>query len=149
MENNNNNSLGVIVVGILGFIGIVIVGKWILDKDDCHDHHFKNRTEIVVPQQPPQQQPQQPQRPFYPRDNGVNINVQPPVCPPHYHNSNEFWFGYRDGYAGRHPCDNCPEYMSGYRIGMRDRHAGCHDYFDRHCPPGFSLRVPGFRLDIK
>ena len=145
-NNNNNNSLGLIIVGILGFIGIVIVGKWILDKDDCH-HHPQNmgRTEIVVPQQP--------QRPFYPRDNGgVNINVQPPTCPPHmrhYHNKNEFWFGYRDGYAGRHPSDNCPEYMSGYRIGMRDRHAGCHDYFDQHCPPGFSLRVPGFRLDIK
>lgn len=144
MENNNNNSLGLIIVGVLGFIGIVIVGKWILDKDhhDCYPQ--RDTTEIVIPHQP-----QQPQRPYYPRHNdGVNINVQP-SCPPHFHNKNEFWFGYRDGYSGRHPSDNCPEYMSGYRIGMRDRHAGCHDYYDRHCPPGFSLRVPGFRLDIK
>jgi hypothetical protein len=146
MENNNNNSLGLIIVGVLGFIGIIIVGKWILNDKDCHNGHceprYRDRTEFVVPQQPmyPQRQPR--------NDDNLNINVQPP-CPPHFHNQNEFWFGYRDGYAGRPPVDRCAEYMSGYRIGIRDRHAGCHDYFDRHCPSDFSLRVPGFRLDIK
>lgn len=143
MENNNNNSLGLIIVGVLGFIGIVIVGKWILDDKDCHNGHcepHRGRTEIVIPQQPIQ-------RPL--RNDGVNINIQSPACPSHFHDKNEFWFGYRDGYAGRPPVDRCPEYIQGYQIGVRDRQIGRHDYFDRNCPPGFSLRVPGFRLDIK
>lgn len=142
----NNNSIGVIIAGVLGFIGIIIAGKLLLDNDHCQDGHCPPRQRMVAPQYPtrPNYPNQHHQRPRHEPD--VNINIQAP--PSHYHNRNEFWYGYRDGYNGRRPTDNCPEYMSGYRIGMRDRHAGCHDYFDRHCPSGFQLRVPGFRLDI-
>lgn len=143
---DNNNSVGVIIVGVLGFIAIVIAGKWLLDNNRCRDGHCHPRQQQMAPQYP--QRPNQPyQRPRH--DQGVNINIQaPPSCPSHYHNRNEFWFGYRDGYNGRRPNDNCPEYLHGYRQGAYDRSRNCHDYFDRHCPNGFHLRVPGFKLDI-
>jgi len=125
----NNNSVGTIVAGILGFIAIIITGKWLLDDNHCKNNHCTPKQNIIAPQYPQQS----------------NESIQPPA---HFHNKNEFWFGYRDGYNGLPICDNCPEYLSGYQMGVRDRRAGCHDYFDRYCPNGFQLKVPGFRLDI-
>jgi hypothetical protein len=143
---NNNNSVGIIVVGILGFIAIVIAGKWLLDDNHCKNGHCPPSRQMAP--QYPNQYPNRPCPPQRPNHNeGVNINIQAP--PAHFHNKNEFWFGYRDGYNGLPVRDNCPEYLSGYQMGVRDRRAGCHDYFDRHCPSGFQLRVPGFRLDIR
>lgn len=126
----NNNSLAILIVGVVGFLTILIGGKWLLDS---------RRSEIVQPYVQPQQ-----------RQRDININVRPhPQVYPQYHGKNEFWYGYRDGYNGRPICDGCPEYMQGYRVGQYDRQQGCHTYYDQHCPPGFSLKTPGFRLDIK
>lgn len=149
----NNNTIGVIVVGLLGFLAIIVTGKWLLDS-----HHEKCRVQAqaVVPVAPPPAktgpQPQTPPPAAPPSKNvDVNVNINGPrPYYPQYHNCDEFWFGYRDGYCGRPPRPGCcPEYMHGYRVGCWDRHRGCHDYFDRHCPPGFSIRTPGFRLDIR
>lgn len=124
-----NNSLAILMTGLVGFLALLIGGKWLLD----------SRKPDPVAVQPPQQQQ---------RD--ININVRPyPQVYTHYHNKNEFWFGYRDGYTGRPACDHCPEYMQGYRVGYHDRCQGRHTYYDQHCPPGFSLKTPNFRLDIK
>jgi hypothetical protein len=168
--NMNNNSVSVVVVGTLGLIGMMIMGKWMFnEQNECNNEHCQPIQHIVAPQY--QTQPNYIDNPQREKESDININIQNPPShidnsqrrqesetdininiqnpPTHFHNDNKFWFGYRDGYSNKRPFDNCPEYMSGYKIGIRDRHAGCHDYFDRNCPPGFSLRVPGFRLDIK
>jgi len=143
---NNNNSILAGVLGVLAIIGIIVVGKFMMS-DRCHDGHCEPRHMEQPYRQHNYPQNNYPQR-NYPHNGGVNIQVAPPSCPSHYHNKNEFWFGYRDGYNRRSPVDRCPEYMSGYRQGAYDRSRNCHDYFDRNCPSGFQLRVPGFRLDI-
>ncbi len=40
--NNNNNTIGIIVVGIIAFIAIVVTGKWLLDRK--HEHHEHRTT---------------------------------------------------------------------------------------------------------
>ena len=160
---SNNNSVAVIVVGLLGFVAIAITGKWLLDnKNDECDHHenHRDRIEIIAPrEQRPQPAPQVIVTPPAPQ-----VIVTPPAqqiiigrpypqaypqAYPQYHNRNEFWMGYSDGWNGMVMRQNCPEYVQGYQIGLHDR--SCHRpyYHEQHCPPGFSLRVPGFSLNIR
>lgn len=135
-DDMKNNSIGIIVVGLIALLAIVVVGKWLLDNQRA------NAPVAVAPVYP--SQPSQPSQP------GV---VLPPAYPhhfPQYHHCDEFWHGYRDGWRGLAPAPGCcPEYMQGYRIGKYDRGCGCPYYYDRYCPPGFSIRAPGFRLDIR
>lgn len=147
-NESNNNGTALVVLGLLGFLAIIITGKFILDNNrrDC-DHHDG---QVII---------NRPHRDGYrPRvDVSPRVEVAPPVRPhiqsyppcPEYHNKSEFWMGYNDGYAGIHARLGCPEYVRGYEIGRHDRHSNCRDYFDRYYPPGFHIRVPGFRLDVR
>jgi hypothetical protein len=146
---NNNNSVAIIVVGLLGFLAIIITGKWLLDKH--HDHDRVQQVQ-VAPQQPgpaPQQPPQQ-------------IIVTPPAPPaniiigqpypqtyPQFHSKHEFWQGYSDGWNNIPMRQRCPEYVQGYQIGQHDRRCNRPYYHQQHCPPGFTLRTPGFSLNIR
>lgn len=152
--SNNNNSVSVIVVGLLGFVAIVITGKWLLEKDDECDHHHRDRIEINTPQQPPAPAPQvivTPPAPqvVTPPAPQIIIGRPYPQTYPQYHNRNEFWQGYSDGWNGMGMRQNCPEYAQGYQIGLHDRNCRRPYYHEEHCQPGFSLRVPGFRLNIR
>ena len=138
-----NNSVAVIMVGALGFLAMVIAGKWLLDEPNHHDCQPAIIQPQIITQPPIVRQPTRPP-----------IVVQPPVVGPypgsypHYHNRNEFWQGYSDGWRGMAMRQNCPEYSQGYKIGAYDRRCNRHQYYDQHCPSGFSLRVLGFNLRI-
>jgi len=70
-----------------------------------------------------------------------------PTIPPEYHHREDFWLGYQDGRYGYRRKSGCLEYSRGYDIGLADRHRNCTNYYDHHCPPGFSIRIPGLRLN--
>lgn len=148
-DENNNNGTALVVLGLLGFLAIIITGKFILDNNnrkecgpECHEgrviinrsHHDREgyRPRVIGPR--------------------VELNTPParPYTPcPEYHNKSEFWFGYNDGWAGVSARMRCPEYLRGYEIGLYDRRMNRKDYFNRYYPPGFHIRVPGFHLDIR
>lgn len=138
--NNNNNTIGIIVVGLIAFIAIVVTGKWLLDRK--HEHHEREpRAEMVAP---PPATPQQP--------GVIVVPPAPPAYPyyvPEWHRNQHFWAGYNDGWNGFGRRLATPEYMRGYEIGEYDRRTGRHYYYDQYYPPGFSLRLPGFRLNIR
>lgn len=147
--NNNNNTIGIIVVGLVAFLAIVVTGKWLLDKK--HDRHDEVvRHEMVAPPVAP------PVAPTAPAPNQPIIVVPPspqivyPYHVPEYHNSNQFWAGYNDGWNNL-PSRRftSPEYYRGYEIGQHDRRTGRHYYYDRYYPPGFNLSLPGFHLNIR
>jgi hypothetical protein len=153
---SNNNSVAVIVVGLLGFMAIAITGKWILE--DKHEHHRDNCQKEQPQPLPAAPAPQvivtppptpAPQVIVTPPPTQIIIGRPYPQAYPQYHSRNEFWQGYSDGWGGMRMRQNCPEYIQGYQIGLHDR--GCHRpyYHEQHCPPGFSLRVPGFSLNIR
>lgn len=139
--SNNNNTIGIIVVGLIAFLAIVVTGKWLLDRRHDHEH---NRIERV------ENQPQPPA----PATTQPGVIVVPPgaAYPYHYpewHNNQHFWAGYNDGWNGFGHRLGTPEYLRGYEIGEYDRRMGRHYYYDHYYPPGFSLRLPGFRLNIR
>jgi len=153
-DMSNNNSVAIIVVGLLGFVAIVITGKWLLDENErCNQ---RDRIEINTPhfrgnfpiERPAQQQPA-PQVIVTPPVQQIIIGRPYPQVYPQYHNRNEFWQGYSDGWGGMGMRQNCPEYIQGYQIGLHDRNCRRPYYHEQHCPPGFSLRVPGFSLNIR
>lgn len=148
---SKDNSIALIVVGLIGFLAVIITGKWLLDNNDCEHNH--NRHHMEQRACPPQGRPhrfveQQPQ-----------VIVQPPATQivgrpypqtyPQYHNRQEFWMGYSDGWNNFPRRLNCPEYTQGYVVGQHDRRCNRPYYHQQHCPPGFSLRVPGFSLNIR
>ena len=143
-----NNSVAVIMVGALGFLAIVIAGKWLLSEPDHHDCHVV-QPPIITAQPPVSNHP-----PIIVRPQPTRPPARPPIAQPypgsypHYHNRNEFWQGYSDGWSGNIARQRCPEYLQGYQIGKYDRQCNRHQYYDQHCPPGFSLRIPGFNLQI-
>lgn len=134
----NNNSVAIIIAGILGFVGIIIVGKWLLDE---HDHNHQEIQQQSIPSQPQTQA--QTQEPMTPQP----IVVQPVFS--QYHNRNDFWQGYSDAWNRLGMRQDSPGYIQGYQIGLRDRRSNRPYYHDHYCPPGFSMRVPGFSLRIK
>jgi hypothetical protein len=79
----------------------------------------------------------------------------PPQYPHHYpnaHGSRDFWNGYRDGYTGASPLRFGGDYRRGYDVGVYDRNLGRPWYYDRYFREpgsGLSLRLPGFRLDVR
>lgn len=149
-DNNNNNGTALVVLGLLGFLAIIITGKFILDNNrrecdtDCH-----NEGRVIINRQHRDRNEYRPRVDIQPR---VEINT-PPVRPytpcPEFHNKSEFWLGYNDAYSGRPARMTCPEYIRGYDIGICDRRMNRRDYFDHHYPPGFHIRVPGFHLDVR
>lgn len=150
MENNNSNSNAVliIVVGLLAFLGFAIVGKWLLT--DKHDNRRFEKGNMSQPaQQPPVQQPAPPTVIVQPPPETIIIGRPYPQTYSQFHARNEFWQGYSDGWNGLLRRQNNPEYNQGYLIGVHDRKCGKPIYHDQNCPPGFSLRVPGFSLNIR
>jgi hypothetical protein len=144
---NSNNTVGIIVVGLVAFLAIVVTGKWLLDS---HRHH-RRRTEIVDVD--PQTQQQLPQT-VVPQQTQPPVIVLPgggpyPYHYPQYHRNQEFWRGYNDGWNNLSSSLVTPAYLRGYEIGAHDRRLGRHYYYDRYYPPGFSLTLPGFRLNIR
>lgn len=138
---SNNNSTAIIVVGLLGFMILGITGKWLLENnnDHCEHGHCNPNQQIIQPQVVQPQVMPQPQI------------VQPPVkhyCP-EYHSDNMFWRGYSDGWNRLNCLTEQMSYMKGYEIGAQDRSCDRHGYYDQHCPPGFSMRIPGFSLRVK
>lgn len=124
---NNNNNIVALVIAVLGFVALLIFGKWVMDQN--RQQPLIGPTTIQLPQHPPQPLPQ----PQY---------WERPQNRPEPHHCAEFWQGYRDGYKGRPPMTGCcPEYMAGYRRGRYDRGCCHHDYFDRHCPPNFRIHI--------
>jgi len=147
---NSNNSIAVIVVGLLGFLAIIITGKWLLDRKDHCDHPPVVQVAPQQPQQPPRrQQSQQPQVIVQPPPPQIIIGQPYPHSYPHHHNKHEFWQGYSDGWNGIPMRQHCPEYAQGYQIGQHDRRCNRPRYHEQHCPPGFTLRTPGFSLNIR
>lgn len=149
---NNNNSVAVIIVGLLGFMAIAITGKWLLDShDDCERHeHHRDRIEInsqpIIPQQ--QQQQPTPQVIVTPPAQPIVIGPYPQTFP-QYHNRNEFWMGYSDGWHSSGMRQNCPEYIQGYQIGVHDRRCNQPYYHDQYFPPGLTFRLPSFSFNIR
>lgn len=119
-----DNSLIVIVLVIL-----VIVGCGFLLMDRRTHEHIWRKSEIVVPVMPAPQS-----YPYY---------------SPEFHSNQHFWAGYNDGWSGLGHRLTTPEYNRGYEIGVYDRRKNNHYYYDHYLPPGFVLRLPGFRLDIR
>lgn len=152
MEERNmssNNSVAIVVVGLLGFLAIIITGKWLLDK---HHNHERVQQVQVAPQQPAPlpTAPQQPQQIIVQPPASTIIIGQPyPKAYPQMHNDHRFWQGYSDGWNGFPARQNCPEYAQGYVIGQYDRRCNRPIYHQQHCPPGFTLRTPGFQLNIR
>lgn len=142
-----SNTVAVIVTGILGFLVMIIAGRWLFEESQDHYDHPSHRCQPPI--QSHQCQPQIIQPQCQPP-----IIVQPPQHQPypqsypHYHSQNEFWEGYWDGWSGVRMRQNCPEYSQGYKIGLHDRGCNRRQYYDQYCPPGFSLRTPGFNLRI-
>lgn len=145
MGDNQNNSIALIVLGVLGCLAIIITGKFILENSRVRENSSRpiiiNRgkdTHQCPPQQP------QPHSHSHP---------QPQVIPyepcPEYHNRSEFWLGYNDGWDGRVPRMACPEYDRGYSIGEHDRVMNRRYYYENYYPPGFHIRLPGIRFDIR
>lgn len=150
---NNNNTIGIIVVGLVAFLAIVVTGKWLLDKQHRHHRHHEPQPIAAVPAAPATPAAPTPAQP---------APTQPPVIvvpgggpyPYHYpqfHNNQEFWRGYNDGWNRLPSAITSPAYLRGYEIGAHDRRLGRHYYYDRFYPPGagFHLRIPGFRLSIR
>lgn len=125
----NNNSVALVIIGVLGFFGVLIFGKVLLDSKKDRHHCPPPAPQII---QTPAPQPQ----------TLVPVPVPVPI-PIHqgYHNNNDFWVGYRDGYTGRSALLFSPEYLAGYRAGKQDRGCGRPDYFNNHCPPNFKLQI--------
>lgn len=150
-----DNTAAILVIGLLGFLAIIITGKWLLDRRD-NDHRHRP---IIVQQQPapmpPQPQPKIESPPVIVLPPQQPVVVLPPTYPHHAptcHGNKDFWLGYRDGYRGLPVVDYCPEYSQGYRIGHYDRLQGRPYYYDRYWREpgsGFSLRIPGFSLNIR
>ena len=131
-DMNNNNNVAIIVVGLLGFIAIAITGKWLLlDKHDGHPRFEQPVQQVQVPVRPPA------------------VCKPYPHVYPEYHRSREFWMGYSDGWNGFAMRMNMPAYNQGYAIGVHDRACNHPYYHLQYCPPGFSLRLPGFSLNIR
>lgn len=139
----NNNGIALVVLALLGFLAIIITGKFILDK--------KNETVMInqpIPQ-PIQPTPvEMPQQSTIQPDTSNQNNHNHRQCPESYHKKSEFWMGYNDAWARMPARLDCLEYRKGYEIGRQDRRANYRDYYHRHYPPGFHIRVPGIRLDI-
>lgn len=137
MSNENNNNTTLVVLGLLGFLAILVMGKFILDNNnkvcgpECHEREINSH-----------------HRPVQPRP---HVDVQPRAytpCP-EYHNKSEFWLGYNDGWNGMPARMRCPEYIRGYDIGLYDRRMNQKDYYNRYYPPGFTIRVPGMNINIR
>lgn len=146
---NNNNTIGIIVAGLVAFLAIVVTGKWLLDK---HHHQKDCAPAAVAPMStPPTAAPTTPAptQPTQPPVIVVPGGGPYPYHYPEYHSNQEFWRGYNDGWNGFRSTLVSPAYLRGYEIGAHDRRLGRHYYYDRYYPPGFHLRVPGFRLDIR
>lgn len=132
---NNNNSVGLIIAGVVAVLALMIAGKWLMDK--------RERTQPTIV------------RPVSPGVTPVApppVIVVPPEYPynyPQYNRSQDFWVGYNDGWNGFNSRFVTPEYVHGYEVGAYDRRLGRHHYYDRYYPSGFQLRLPGFRLNIK
>lgn len=137
-----NNSL--FILCLFGFLSIIIVAKIISEKD------VKSAPEIIQPQTPVQQQAPVQQPPVIIQPTAPII-VEPvyPKIYSDYHNKDLFWRGYSDGFNGFAMSCNYPEYFRGYEVGVHDRHYRKPYYYDRYCPPGFSVRIPGFSLNIR
>ncbi len=146
MDNNNNNTLMIFVIGIAAVIGVFFMGNWIVNcnRNHHHDshrgyrhhHHDRRHDDVHV---------------------RVNPNVDVRVNPyqrryyhPQYHSNERFWHGYWDGYYNR-PCrmGNCPIYNGGYRTGKYDCTCGRPHYYNDYCPSSVRVNVPGFRFELK
>ena len=134
--------MALIVIAIIGFMCVIITGKWLLDNRE------KPVEKIVVEKQV-EKQIEKSQPECNPVPKGAKPQSYPYHCP-QYHHKNDFWKGYSDGCSGRPRRMDCPEYLEGYRIGMYDRGCKNHYYYDHYCPKdGFSLTLPNFSLNIR
>lgn len=125
MDNNNST---VVVIGMIAVVVVLITGKWLIDNKNQNDG-------MVFQQAVPDQQQVVPQQP------NVDVSI--------YHNDQQFWAGYQDGYYRQIAAFSTPAYLEGYRIGATDRRMRHHRYYDRYYPPGFNLRFPGFNMNIR
>lgn len=134
-NNNNNNNIAFVILGLFGFLVLLILSRFIIDNQQnnqrCDEHSCHQQT---MPQNNLQQPPE-----YY-----VNPNS-------HYHSKDEFWQGYHDGYCLKLNPNmlNCPEYRRGYDIGVYDKRKNCKDYYDRYYQPGLNIRVPGFQFNLR
>ena len=126
-SGNPNNNTTILVCGmILGFSLIVFL---IFNKQTVQPQIIQ---EPQVIQQPP-----------------IVINQPYPNTYPEYHNNNVFWQGYSDGWNGFIRRSEGIAYLKGYDIGIHDRRCNHPYYHERYCPPGFSLRLPGFHINVR
>lgn len=128
MSQDQNNGTALVVLGLLGFLAIIITGKFILDNNHKEDHCDKQVIieKNVEKQEPKVDDPQILQRSF------SHIRPRPYTPCPEYHNNSEFWMGYNDAWARNPARISCPEYLRGYDIGMYDRHINRRDYYNRY-----------------
>ena len=145
MNNNSNNTLTVVGVGIIALIAVFVIGNLLMsnNREEWRRHDDRYHSD---------------------RDSGVDVRVRPPAYRqpyqqprrtyphhyPSYHSNDRFWTGYWDGYYSR-SCrmSNCPIYRGGHRAGLYDYRRGSPYYYNDYCPSTLRVRVPGFRLDIR
>jgi hypothetical protein len=147
---NNNNSVAIIVVGLLGFLVIAITGKWLIESENKKN---ENRIEINTPYFKSNLSRDQTQSQIIvtpnPTTNQKIIIGRPyPRVYHQFHRKNEFWQGYSDGWKNLENKNSSPEYNQGHQIGSHDRISNRTYYYEKHFPHGFSVKAPNFRLNI-
>ena len=81
--------------------------------------------------------------------NGCVTPYQQDAYYPQYHNNNDFWIGYSDGWSNFLIANRRIEYNQGYQLGNHDRQLNHRYYYERYYPSGgFQLKVPGVQLRI-
>lgn len=134
-------------VFMFGFLTIIVAA--IISKKTVEPVQPVVQTPVSPPVQTPVQPPVQQQAPIIIQPAPVVVEPVYPIIYSNYHNTDLFWRGYSDGYNGCIILGRNPEYIRGYEIGMHDRNYRKPYYYDRYCPPGFSVRIPGFSLNIR
>ena len=137
---SNNNSTVILVSGTV--LSLLLIIFLLFNKQMV-------QPQLVIPQQVAQA----PAPPVVVQPEIINNPVivgQPyPHSYPQYHSNRAFWDGYSDGWNGFRYRSEGVAYLQGYEIGRHDRTCNHAYYHERYCPPGFSLRLPGLRINVR
>jgi len=91
-----------------------------------------NQQQVQIQPQPKQELQNQTQ------EKKEDLQLESPVRPSRiyfeYHQEQDFWLGYRDGWHRYPPKLVCPSYNQGYVLGTQDRRIGRAYYYETYCP---------------
>lgn len=126
------------------FLSIIIITKH-SKKDVGMDTVIPPLVSIPTPIIPPSPSPAPENSPVPPPlpekpQNQIEVPNRPYIA--EYHNQQEFWQGYHDGWHGHEPKCILPAYNQGYVVGCRDRRYGQAIYFEQYYSPiGLQINI--------